>query len=144
LAAERALHRLLVELARRRLVRSMHDLSEGGFAVALAECALVHGVGVQVNLTDAASEGAPRPDAALFGERQTRVILSAQPSHVGEIVALAHAHGLACYVIGETGGDRLTIRWDGEPSIDLPLEQCRAAYEGAIPRWFGQAQIPAC
>jgi hypothetical protein len=47
--------------------------------------------------------------------------------------------GLACYAIGETGGDRLRIRWNGEPSIDLPLEQCRAAYEGAIPRWFGQA-----
>jgi phosphoribosylformylglycinamidine synthase len=117
----------------------MHDLSEGGFAVALAECALVHGVGVQVNLTDAASEGAPRPDAALFGERQTRAILSASPQHADAIVARAQQLGLACYVIGETGGDRLRIRWNGEPSIDLPLEQCRAAYEGAIRRWFGQA-----
>jgi phosphoribosylformylglycinamidine (FGAM) synthase-like enzyme len=141
LAAERALHRLLVELARRRLVRSMHDLSEGGFAVALAECALVHGVGVQVNLTDAASEGAPRPDAVLFGERQTRVILSAQPPHVDDIVALAHAHGLACYAIGETGGDRLTIRWCDATLVDLPLAQCREAYEGGIPRWFGQAGV---
>jgi len=136
LAAERALHRLLVELARRRLVRSMHDLSEGGFAVALAECALVHGVGVQVNLTDAASEGAPRPDAALFGERQTRVILSAPPQHADAIVALAQQHGLACYAIGETGGDRLRIRWNGETLIDLPLAQCREAYEGAIPKHF--------
>ena len=47
--------------------------------------------------------------------------------------------GLACYVIGETGGDCLTIRWDGALLIDLPLELCRAAYEGAIPRWFGLA-----
>jgi phosphoribosylformylglycinamidine (FGAM) synthase-like enzyme len=139
LAAERALHRLLVELARRRLVRSMHDLSEGGFAVALAECALVHGVGVQVNLTDAASEGAPRPDAALFGERQTRVILSASPQHADAIVARAQQLGLACYAIGETGGDRLRVRWDGALLVDLPLELCREAYEGAIPRWFGQA-----
>jgi phosphoribosylformylglycinamidine (FGAM) synthase-like enzyme len=120
----------------------MHDLSEGGFAVALAECALVHGVGAQVDLTAEASEHVPRPDAALFGERQTRVILSAQPPHVDDIVALAHAHGLACYAIGETGGDRLTIRWNDTLLVDLPLEQCRAAYEGAIPRWFTGADMP--
>jgi phosphoribosylformylglycinamidine (FGAM) synthase-like enzyme len=145
LAAERALHRLLVELARRRLVRSMHDLSEGGFAVALAECALVHGVGVQVNLTDAArrAEHAPRPDAALFGERQTRVILSASAlSMWTKSLRLPTQHGLACYAIGETGGDRLTIRWNGALLVDLPLEQCRAAYEAAIPRWFTGADMP--
>jgi phosphoribosylformylglycinamidine (FGAM) synthase-like enzyme len=130
------LHRLLVELARRRLVRSMHDLSEGGFAVALAECALVHGVGAQVNLTAEAAEHAPRPDAALFGERQTRVILSASPQHADAIVARAQQLGLACYAIGETGGDRLTIRWNGALLVDLPLAQCRAAYEGAIPKHF--------
>ena len=49
--------------------------------------------------------------------------------------------GLARYAIGETGGDRLRIRWNGEPSIDLPLEQFRAAYEGAIPRWFRQLAL---
>jgi phosphoribosylformylglycinamidine synthase II len=142
LAAERALHRLLAALARRRLVRSMHDLSEGGFAVALAECALVQGVGAQVDLTAEASEHVPRPDAALFGERQTRVILSAQSPHVDDIVALARAYGLACYAIGETGGDRLTIRWNDTLLVDLPLEQCRAAYEAAIPRWFTGADMP--
>jgi Phosphoribosylformylglycinamidine (FGAM) synthase, synthetase domain len=120
----------------------MHDMSEGGFAVALAECALVHGVGVRVDLTDAASEGAPRPDAALFGERQTRVILSASPQHADAIVARAQQLGLACYAIGETGGDRLRIRWNGALMVDLPLAQCRAAYEGAIPRWFTGADMP--
>ena len=49
--------------------------------------------------------------------------------------------GLACYAIGETGGDRLRIRWDGALLVDLPLAQCREAYEGGIPRWFGQAGV---
>lgn len=74
-----------------------------------------------------------------FGERQTRVILSALPQHADEIVARAQAHGLACYAIGETGGDHLRIRWNGALLIDLPLEPCRAAYEGAIPRCFAGA-----
>jgi hypothetical protein len=60
---------------------------------------------------------------------------------VNEIVARAQQLGLACYGIGETGGDRLRIRWNDETLIDLPLEQCRAAYEGAIPRWFRQVSM---
>ncbi|OYT68489.1 MAG: phosphoribosylformylglycinamidine synthase II, partial [Armatimonadetes bacterium CP1_7O] len=102
LEAERNLHRLLAALANRRLVQSMHDLSEGGFAVALAECALVHGIGATVDLP--AEAIAPRPDATLFGEFQTRVILSAKPEHVEAIQQMTAAHGLACYTIGETGG----------------------------------------
>ena len=49
--------------------------------------------------------------------------------------------GLARYAIGETGGDRLRIRWCDATLVDLPLAQCREAYEGGIPRWFGQAGV---
>jgi phosphoribosylformylglycinamidine synthase len=130
LEAERNLHRLLVELANRRLVQSMHDLSEGGFAVALAECALVHGIGATVDLP--AEAIAPRPDATLFGEFQTRVILSAKPEHVEAIQQMTAAHGLACYTIGETGGDRVQIALKGQTVVNLTLSACQAAYEGAL------------
>ncbi|MDW8106542.1 MAG: phosphoribosylformylglycinamidine synthase subunit PurL [Armatimonadota bacterium] len=133
LEAERNLHRLLVELANRRLVRSMHDLSEGGFAVALAECALTYGVGASVDLPAEAIDHVSRRDAALFGERQTRVIISAAPEHASAVAELAAAYGLACYRIGTTGGERLRIALQGQTVIDLPLADCRAAYEGAIP-----------
>ncbi|MDW8051553.1 MAG: phosphoribosylformylglycinamidine synthase subunit PurL [Armatimonadota bacterium] len=133
LEAEHNLHRLLVELANRRLVRSMHDLSEGGFAVALAECALTYGVGAAVDLPAEAIDHVPRRDAALFGERQTRVIISAAPEYAPAIAELASVYGLACYRIGTTGGDRLRIALQGQTVIDLPLADCRAAYEGAIP-----------
>ncbi len=130
LEAERNLHRLLAALANRRLVQSMHDLSEGGFAVALAECALVHGIGATVDLP--AEAIAPRPDATLFGEFQTRVILSAKPEHVEAIQQMTAAHGLACYTIGETGGDRVQIALHGQPTVNLTLSACQAAYEGAL------------
>ncbi|MCS7209104.1 MAG: phosphoribosylformylglycinamidine synthase subunit PurL [Fimbriimonadales bacterium] len=132
LAAERRLHRLLVELANRRLVQSMHDLSEGGFAVALAECALVYGIGACVDLPAEATAFAPRPDAALFGETHTRVILSAKPENAELIRQLAATHGLACYILGSTGGDRLRIALQGQIVVDLTWLQCREAYEGAI------------
>ena len=132
LEAERNLHRLLVELANRRLVRSMHDLSEGGFAAALAECALVNGVGVQVDLPPEATHYAPRPDAALFGELQTRVIVSVAPAHASSVEQLAREYGLACYAIGTTGGDRVRVALQGRLLIDISLAECHAAYEGAL------------
>ncbi len=134
LAAERNLHRLLVELASQRLVQSMHDLSEGGFAVALAECALVHGMGASVDLPAEATDFTPRPDAALFGERQTRVIISAKPENAPAIQQLAEADGLASYVIGETGGERVRIALNGQEQVNLPITECLSAYEGALLR----------
>jgi phosphoribosylformylglycinamidine (FGAM) synthase-like enzyme len=76
LDAEAQLHRFLVACARQRLVRSAHDISEGGFAVALTESALIGNCGVQVNLPHEAFRWAQgRRDAILFSEAQTRVIL---------------------------------------------------------------------
>lgn len=135
LEAERALHRLLVELANRRLAHSMHDLSEGGLAVALAESALVNGVGAAVVLPPEAVAHVPRPDAVLFGEWQTRVLVSASPAHADAIRQLATEYGLACHLIGETGGDRVQIALDGQTLIDLPLPACESAYEGALTLW---------
>jgi len=137
LEAERNLHRLLVELANRRLVHSLHDLSEGGFAVALAESAMVHSIGAQVDLPAEAVDFVARPDAALFGERQTRVIASAPPKHTPAICELARAYGLQCYAIGTTGGDRLQIALQGHGVIDLALAMCKQAYEGALLREGG-------
>ncbi|MCX7925465.1 MAG: hypothetical protein N2554_06620, partial [Fimbriimonadales bacterium] len=75
-----------------------------------------------------------RPDAALFGEKQTRVILSAKPENASVIRELAAAYGLACYRIGETGSERVRIALSGQETIDVPLSACREVYEGALVR----------
>jgi len=77
-----------------------------------------------------------RRDAILFSEAQTRVILSASNEAVPAIQSMAQAHGLACYRIGETGGEEVAIAYEGEPLIRLSLQACRNAYENAIPRWM--------
>jgi len=135
LQAEKALHRLLVEAARRRWLRSAHDISRGGFAVALAECALINGVGARVQLpgltatAPASMRSATRLDALLFGEAPTRVILSAEPALVSALQQLASEHQLACHLLGYTGGDQLVILQGDIPLIELPLDRCYQAYE---------------
>ena len=76
LDAEAALVRLLVAAADRRLLRSAHDCSDGGLAVALAECAIAGGLGA--DCANAAWDG--RRDAALFGEAGARAVVSLDPA----------------------------------------------------------------
>ena len=91
------LQRFLLAAARGRLLRSAHDVSTGGLAVALAECCFA-GVGLA-----GAPFDAPRLDVALFGETQSRVVVSCDPADASAVQALAREHDVACISIGTTG-----------------------------------------
>lgn len=126
---EKRLHELLLVLIAAGQIRSAHDVSDGGLAVALAESCLFGGLGARIWVRDPI-----RPDALLFGESQSRVIVSAPPQTKAAIEAEARRFGLAASLLGRVGGDRLQINdW-----IDLPLEQIREVYESAIPRRMAQ------
>src|SRR5690606_1586129 len=109
LSRERALQRLLVDLAAGRLVESAHDCSAGGLAIALAECCFDSGgIGARVDTPAAASDGGVDPLAALlFGESASRVIVSVDPARRDAVLAAARAAGVPAAVIGRTGGARL-------------------------------------
>jgi phosphoribosylformylglycinamidine synthase len=124
LALEARVQRVLVEGAGERLLRSAHDCSHGGLAVTLAEACLQHGVGFATDRVRLSG----RRDAALFGEKASRVVVSVSESNVGTLEALLARIDVPFVRIGVTGGDRLTL----STSIDLPLEEARAAYEGGL------------
>jgi phosphoribosylformylglycinamidine synthase II len=115
LALEKAVHDLTRELIRAGLVKSAHDCSEGGIAVALAESCISRQVaretpsliGAEVDLTFA---GGSRRDALLFGETQSRIVISADSSHVAEILAKAKKAGVPAASIGKVGGAELQIQ----------------------------------
>jgi phosphoribosylformylglycinamidine synthase II len=133
LAAEAALHRLLADLAGRRLLAGAHDLSDGGLALALAESALAAGVGATVQLPEVTAADPP-PLAALVSESACRVLVAAAPEAAAELAALAAAAGVPATRLGTTGGDRLVV----PGLLDLPLTRLRDAYEGALPRALGE------
>jgi phosphoribosylformylglycinamidine synthase len=94
----------VLEIIRQGWVRSAHDCSEGGLAVALAECCMSNGeapVGASIDLPAIG----PRLDAALFGETQSRVIVSCRPENMPRIAE----GGLPVTVLGATGGSELII-----------------------------------
>jgi len=96
------------------LIRSAHDVSDGGLAVAITEAAVLGGRGVTV---DAAVGG--RWDAALFGEAQSRIIVTVPVHRVSELEGISANVGVPSVRIGVTGGDRIAI----SDLIDVSLSE---------------------
>ncbi|MFN3681365.1 MAG: phosphoribosylformylglycinamidine synthase subunit PurL [Nitrospira sp.] len=120
LEAERALHDCVLNLIREGQVQSAHDCSDGGVAVALAESCL-SGPGRRLGATVRLTRGRLRKDAVLFGESQSRVLVSAKPAHRRAILDAAEAHAVPAAVIGTVGGDRLVIALADERSDDTVI-----------------------
>ncbi len=125
LEAEVAVQHCTLEAIRAGLLHSAHDCSDGGLAVALAECAVWGGMGVDGELFP---DGG-RLDAALFGERQSRIIVTASAARLADLERLATAHGIALTRIGTVGGEQFRLGAE----IDVPLASLAAAIEGGIP-----------
>jgi phosphoribosylformylglycinamidine synthase len=142
LEGERALIEALLESIRRGLVSSAHDCSDGGLAVALAECAIADeesAMGADVDLTR--WSGLPLR-ALLFGEAQGRVVVgSASPERVLEIAA---GHGVPAARIGtvRAASGSLTIKI-GEQLVVAPLARLARAYHDAIPAVMSAAPAEA-
>ena len=125
LTLELGLHRLLADAAGRKLLRSAHDVADGGLAVALCESAIFGGTGVR---------SAPLDD--WFGEGDGRVLVSAPPPAVAELSSLAAAHGVAVRELGTVGGDDIVL---GDTAISL--DTARAAYDSALTDALGEEPL---
>ena len=124
LGLEKRLHRCCLEAIGLGIVNSAHDCSEGGIAVALAESCLVNGLGFVSN--DWEIEG--RLDAALFGEAQSRIIVSVAPRSARKLLKLAARYHIAATKLGTVGGKRLTLKG----YINLSLKEVGEAWWGGL------------
>ena len=108
LEIERRLVRAVVAAAREGLLRSAHDIAEGGLAIALAECCITGEtapvIGARIEI-----EGGFRPDALLFGESHARMIVSVRRRHLTRLREIARREDVPISVIGEVRGQRLEI-----------------------------------
>ena len=118
------------------LVRSAHDLSEGGLAVAAAEMAFAGGLGLELALASMPVSKLPAgydPTATLlFSESCTRMLVEVAPEDAEEFEG--HFPKLDCAHVGDVADHtRLVVGGlDGKPVIDVELEQLRAAHQGGF------------
>ncbi|GAB3855273.1 phosphoribosylformylglycinamidine synthase subunit PurL [Nocardioides maradonensis] len=124
LPAEQNLAALLRDLV--GTATSAHDLSDGGLAQALAEAAMVGGIGATIELEGDAFLG-------LFAESAARAIVTVPADAVESLMASASHHGVPAVVIGRTGGDALEVA--GQFSV--PLAELRDAWTATLPAALG-------
>jgi phosphoribosylformylglycinamidine synthase II len=123
----------LLELIDAGLVRSAHDLSEGGLAVALAECAFKSEgmTGCRIDLEDGLRE-----DALLFGESQSRIVMTCRRASLGRVLELAASRGVPARAIGRVGGDAVAVSRKGREILRLPVETGFRAWKDSLPDFF--------
>jgi phosphoribosylformylglycinamidine synthase II len=130
LAAEKHLADCLVALAGEGLVASAHDLSAGGLATALAECCfLSDGLGAGASL-----EGAEPAEAALFGERGARALVSAPVRALARIRAVAAQYAVRARELGLVQQKEFRIEYNGATAIAAPVSEFREIWADALAR----------
>src|SRR5262249_27178924 len=112
---------LVASLVNDRLVGGVHDVADGGIALALAEMAVRSGVGFRVRVDD------------LFTESPSRVILCIPADNVREVHRRHIEAGVDATRLGEVGGDRLVV--DGQ--LDIALDDAIAAWRDRLPDALG-------
>jgi phosphoribosylformylglycinamidine synthase len=128
LADELKAGNLVRALIREGKVTAVHDVSDGGLLVAIAEMALAGGVGVELY----PYEGRLPAHSIWFGEDQGRYVLAAHPSMAEEIADRARLLGLPARIVGRVGGTALTL--PGEQP--LSLADLRSVHETWLPRFM--------
>jgi phosphoribosylformylglycinamidine synthase len=129
LADELKAGRLVRSLIREAKVSAVHDCSDGGLLVAIAEMALAGNMGADLY----PYEGRLPAHAAWFGEDQGRYVLSVSPDMAEEVIERARLLALPARVVGKAGGDSIIIRGDEDP---YPLDQLRAINEKWLPEYM--------
>jgi phosphoribosylformylglycinamidine synthase len=131
LKLELAVQKTALKAIEQGLVNSAHDCSEGGLTVALAECCVSHKdkmMGANINNLNYDI----RQDALLFGESQSRIIISCAEDCVEKIKKIALGFKAPFCLIGKTGGRVLRILNNCEELIYLSLEDLSEAWRGSL------------
>jgi phosphoribosylformylglycinamidine synthase len=126
LTQERVVHELVLAANDAGLLRSAHDVAEGGMLVALAECCLLGGIGIRCPALKPDSD--LRLDAAFFGESQGRFIVSVASRAMPELQTIARRHHVEIQLLGLTGGDH--IEFEGQ--LRLGLDELERAWQGGL------------
>jgi phosphoribosylformylglycinamidine synthase len=128
LTAEKKLHKIVLGLIRKKLIKSAHDVSEGGIICALAECCIINdekmlGAGIKIPIKT-------RRDFSYFSESQSRIIVTISKENKDEFEELLHSFIQPFIHSGEVEGISFKINSD----IDVSLKTLTDLYYNTIPR----------
>jgi phosphoribosylformylglycinamidine synthase len=137
LAAEKRLIALLVALASDGKLQSAHDVSDGGFAVTLAEsCFASNG------LSACAALKSKEPDeSALFGERGARAVVSVTPESLAAVRRIAAQYEAAVEEVGRVTRGEFRIELNGQTVVSADVPSLADAWNGALERLLSATDL---
>jgi len=129
---EKKMHDAVRSFIRLGEIRSAHDLAEGGLLVALAECAI--GGAKKLGATVKLDVSYSRLDALLFGESQSRAIITTRPENASALVALLELRGVPVRHLGTVGGTELKVKVSGQNPREFSwdVSALHKAWDGAL------------
>jgi phosphoribosylformylglycinamidine synthase len=114
------------------VTRTVHDLSDGGLVAAAVEMALASGVGMALGV-----QGGLADHAMFFGEDQARYLIAVPSDELDTIDAKAAEAGVDYLVVGEAGGDEVSLTGQDGLLAAIQLDELRNAHEGWMPAFMG-------
>ena len=127
LALEAAVQRACRRAVAKNILHSAHDCSDGGLAVALAESCITGNIGFTTSFTYSG-----RWDAALFGETESRIIVSLPEHHLTHLQRLCSDECIPSVPLGTVGGTQLTLGSDLKLDLELIKDSWNSALEWAV------------
>ena len=128
MAAEKRVHETVLRAIDKGILKSAHDCADGGLAVALAECCIAGGVGADVQLKVECAVS-----TTLFGEAQSRVIVSVAGDDLEKLHQIAEDSDTECIVLGKTGGDGMRITVNDVEVVRVSVATLESTWREAIP-----------
>lgn len=122
---EKAVQQATFEAIKAGIVKSAHDCADGGLAVALAESTFKNQLGAVVELKDTKI----RPDALLFGETQSRILVTVEEKGVDLLMTICEANNVPVQKIGQVQGDCLEVN----DLISVNVAELKSRWQEAIP-----------
>ena len=116
----------VLEGIRQGVIKSAHDISDGGLAIALAECCIVGRNNLGANIVISRKI---RDDELLFGETQSAIIVTISESDLMRIEEVSGKFQIPCETIGKVSGNSLSIN----SFLDIAVSKLRKIYESALP-----------
>tara|TARA_Y100001970_G_scaffold22653_1_gene26257 strand:- start:7353 stop:9560 length:2208 start_codon:yes stop_codon:yes gene_type:complete len=106
-----------------KIIKSAHDVSDGGIAVTIIESCISGGIGASIN-----EDITNRWDAALFGETQSKIIISISPDDLNELTILANQNGVPIKTVGKVGGDSVIF----SELLSISLEEIAKKWDSSL------------
>lgn len=137
LKLEKNVQDTILELIDNGFINSAHDCSEGGLSIALAECCITDKEkmkGAEVSLP----KSRLRKDAVLFGESQSRVIISFSANRQKDVEKITKRKNVPYTILGKVGGKELVINIGEEKLIEIGLNELNNTWRGSLGRYLGE------